>query len=545
MGVAESERGGMKYASVCSGVEAASLAWMPLGWRPVWFSEIEPFPCAVLKERFPDVPNLGDMTKIKGEKYRGAVDLLVGGTPCQGFSVAGKQGGINDPRSALCLSYCRLLETMRPRWFVWENVPGVFSTNGGKDFRAFLRKIDEIGYSCAWRVLDAQYVRVDGYPRAVPQRRRRVFVVGYLGDWRYPASVLFEPGCLPGYTPPRRIKGEGVAADAKGSIRETGEGVAPDAKGCNNEAGSGVFWNGKEQQHTFISGDGRPLNAICRAGDMANSETSVEVGTTLLARQYKSPPFVCAHETGQGYWQDGDIAGTLRAEGENRPSRPSNIICAGFSGGQGAKAGGIGYREEVSPTIRSAESGSNQVPDILCQYGDVAGALTARHDSSPCVDRGANIVYENHAQDSRVKPCGECCPQINAKAGTGGGNLPIVHECYPINGMVIGNGVRVNDQHPTGIGTDGDPSPTITKAHHHAVAKRHVVRRLLPVECERLMGFPDNWTRIPWRGKPAEDCPDSPRYKACGNSMCVNVMRWIGMRIEYVERKINIKAGEE
>ena len=511
----------MKYASVCSGVEAASLAWIPLGWEAVWFSEIEPFPCAVLKERFPNVPNLGDMTKIEGEKYRGTVDLLVGGTPCQGFSVAGKQGGLNDPRSALCLAYCRLLETMRPRWFVWENVPGVFSTNGGEDFRAFLRKIDEIGYSCAWRVLDAQYVRVDGFPRAVPQRRRRVFVVGYSGDWRYPASVLFEPGCLPGDTPPRRIKWAGVARSLTASTGGA---------------------SGKEQQHTFISGDGRPLNAlgvsglvmdtkfwngedvsttlteafaddrmpdkgklpcvICRAVDMANAETGVNVGTALLARQYKSPPFVFAHETGQGYWQDGDIAGTLRAEGENRPSRPSNIICAGFSGGQGEKAGGIGYEDEVAPTIRSAESGSNQVPDILCQYGDVAGALTARHDSSPCADRGMSIVYENHAQDSRVKPCGECSPQINAKAGTGGGNLPIVLGAF-------------------------------------------TVRRLTPVECERLMGFPDNWTRIPWRGKPAEECPDSPRYKACGNSMCVNVMRWIGMRIEYVERRMNSKARGE
>lgn len=505
----------MRYASVCSGVEAASLAWMPLGWEAVWFSEIEPFPCAVLKERFPGVPNLGDMTEIKGEKYHGTVDLLVGGTPCQGFSVAGKQGGLNDSRSALCLAYCGLLETMRPRWFVWENVPGVFSTNQGDDFRAFLGKIDEIGYSCAWRVLDAQYVRVDGYPRAIPQRRRRVFVVGHLGDWRYPASVLFEPGCLPGDTPPRRVKGAGVARSLTAS---TG--------GASR----------KEQQHTFISGDGRPLNAlgvnglvmdtefwngedvsttlteafaddrmpdkgklpcvICRAGDMANAETGVNVGTTLLARQYKSPPFVCAHETGQGYWQDGDIAGTLRAEGENRPSRPSNIICAGFSGGQGEKA------------------------------------------------------------------------------GTGGCNLPLVQECFPINSMIIGKNVKVGDRQTTGIGNNGDPLPTISSAHHHAVAvaeniigrKENTgangtgaqvelaytqnatgvmgvsvntsVRRLLPTECERLMGFPDNWTRIPWRGKSAEDCPDSPRYKACGNSMCVNVMRWIGMRIEKVERRM-------
>lgn len=500
----------MKYASVCSGVEAASLAWIPLGWEAVWFSEIEPFPCAVLKERFPNVPNLGDMTKIEGEKYRGTVDLLVGGTPCQGFSVAGKQGGINDPRSALCLSYCRLLETMRPRWFVWENVPGVFSTNGGEDFREFLRKIDEIGYSVAWRVLDAQYVRVDGFPRAVPQRRRRVFVVGYSGDWRYPASVLFEPGCLPGDTPPRRIKGTGVARSLTASTGGA---------------------SGKEQQHTFISGDGRPLNAlgvsglvmdtefwngedvsttlteafsddrmpdkgklpcvICRAGDMANAETGVNVGTTLLARQYKSPPFVFAHETGQGYWQDGDIAGTLRKAGESGTAQVPELLCVHGS-----------QDPIVQADHANAIGRNNGAENCVCQYGDVAGALTARHDSSPCADRGMSIVYENHAQDSRVKPCGECSPQINAKAGTGGGNLPIVLGAF-------------------------------------------TVRRLTPVECERLMGFPDNWTRIPWRGKPAEDCPDSPRYKACGNSMCVNVMRWIGMRIEYVERKMNRKAGEE
>ena len=424
---------------------------------------------------------------------------------------------------------------MRPRWFVWENVPGVFSTNQGDDFRAFLGKIDEIGYSVAWRVLDAQYVRVDGYPRAVPQRRRRVFVVGHLGgDWRYPASVLFEPGCLPGDTPPRRVKGAGVARSLTASTGGA---------------------SGKEQQHTFISGDGRPLNAlgvnglvmdaefwngedvsttlteafaddrmpdkgklpcvICSASGMANAETGVNVGTTLLARQYKSPPIVCGYETGQGYWQSGDIAGTLRAEGENRPSRPSNIICAGFSGGQGAKAGGIGYEDEVAPTIRSAESGSNQVPDVIC--------------------------YENHAQDSRIKPCGECSPQINAKAGTGGGNLPILQEIHrerettiafrwaasPSQGLPIG----IDYCHTMMANKNGEPAVCYTNA-------RNTVRRLTPRECERLMGFPDNWTRIPWRGKSAEDCPDSPRYKACGNSMCVNVMRWIGMRIEKVERRM-------
>lgn len=343
----------MKYASVCSGVEAASLAWMPLGWEPIWFSEIEPFPCEVLAQRFPEVPNLGDMTKIEGEKYRGTIDIIVGGTPCQGFSLAGKKGGIKDPRSGLCIAYCRLLEAMRPRWFVWENVPGVFSTNGGEDFKAFLREIDEIGYSCAWRVLDAQYVRVDGFPRAVPQRRRRVFVVGYLGDWRYPASVLFEPDCLFRNSAPRRIKGTEVAG-------------------------------------SLAAGAGGKIEMM--ATGQANAETTTDHCVSLT----------CNHE--------------------------APIVC-----------------------------------------------------------------YENHGQDSQIREI-DCAPVLYAKAGTGGNNLPLVASS--------------------------------------------VVRRLTPRECERLMGFPDDWTRIPWRGKPAEKCPDNQRYKACGNSMCVNVMRWIGMRIEMAERKM-------
>lgn len=461
----------MRYASVCSGVEAASLAWMPLGWEAVFFAEIEPFPCAVLKERFPDVPNLGDMTEIKGEKYHGTVDLLVGGTPCQSFSVAGKQAGLRGV-SGLALTYCELLASMRPHWFVWENVPGVFSTNGGEDFKTLLRTFDEIGYSVAWRVLDAQYVRVDGFPRAVPQRRRRVFVVGHLGgDWRYPASVLFEPGCLPGDTPPRRVKGAGVSRSLTASTGGA---------------------SGKEQQHTFISGDGRPMNAL--GVDGYNGAISGQVSATVdtNCKNVDGPTLVMANGQANSEVSEA-FSPALTCDHE------SPIVCAGFSGGQGAKAGGIGYEDEVAPTIRSAESGGNQVPDILCQYGDVARALTARHDSSPCADRGMSIVYENHAQDSRIKPCGECSPQINAKAGTGGCNLPLVQECFPVNTSV---------------------------------------RRLLPLECERLMGFPDNHTRIPWRGKPEEECPDAPRYKACGNSMCVNVMRWIGMRIENVERRM-------
>ena len=183
----------MRYLSVCSGIEAASCAWHPLGWEAVAFSEIEPFPCRVLQQRFPDVPNRGDMTKINGGDYRGAVDLLVGGTPCQDFSVAGKRAGMDGARSGLARDFARLLREIRPRWFLWGNVPGAFSTHSGRDFGTFIGTLADIGYCLAWRVLDAQYF-------GTPQRRRRVFLVGHLGGWRSAGAVLFEPHSLCGNT---------------------------------------------------------------------------------------------------------------------------------------------------------------------------------------------------------------------------------------------------------------------------------------------------------------------------------------------------------
>ena len=179
----------MRYLSLCSGIEATSVAWKGLGWTPVAFLEVEPFPCSVLTKRFPDVQNVGDMTRIDGRNFRGTVDLLVGGTPCQGFSVAGKRGGLSDVRSGLAMHFVRLVSEIKPGWIVWENVPGAFSTATGRDFGTFIRALDECGYHLAWRVLDAQFF-------GEPQRRRRVFLVGHSGGWRHPAAVLFESGCL-------------------------------------------------------------------------------------------------------------------------------------------------------------------------------------------------------------------------------------------------------------------------------------------------------------------------------------------------------------
>ncbi len=205
----------MRYLSVCSGIEAASVAWEFLGWTPVAFAEIEKFPSQVLAHHFPGVPNLGDMTKYKDwDIDRDAVDLIVGGTPCQSFSVAGLRKGLEDPRGNLSLTFVGMVDHFKPEWVVWENVPGVLSSNGGRDFGSFLGALGQLGYGFAYRVLDAQYF-------GVPQRRRRVFVVAHSsGDSRRAAEVLFEPESLRGDNKKIAIESEGRWWNGK-SISQT------------------------------------------------------------------------------------------------------------------------------------------------------------------------------------------------------------------------------------------------------------------------------------------------------------------------------------
>lgn len=586
----------MRYGSVCSGVEAATLAWESLGWKAQFFSEIEAFPSAVLKHHWPDVPNEGDFTKI-GTKYAGKIDLLVGGTPCQSFSVAGKREGLAGA-SGLALDYIKLAYESGVRWIVWENVPGCFSSNRGRDFSAFLsglagfevkvpakgwrnagfvRNVRRDRFGLAWRVLDAQYVRVDGFGRAVPQRRRRVFVIGYFGDWRRAAAVLFEHKGVLGDHAPRRIKGAGVAR----SLTASTGGASGKEQHRRNILCMATQQGGAEITENYCptiteaagtSGNNQPI--VCMATGQGNAETGENCAVNLTCNH--ESPLICA-----GFCQGASpaagmavlCAASCQANAEIKENVAPTIvessdtgwpyvvlpghtvfgICAGFMGGQGSKAGGIAYEEQSSPTIKASPSGGNQVPDVICvhgsqdpitntdhanavnrnnglencvcQYGDIAGTLEARHDSSPCADRGMNVVC--------VSESGQGYWMEKETAGTlraEGENRPTRPSnvvCYDMRGN--GNGKvspTISGDHP-GRATDYTPCITINS----------VVRRLLPIECERLMGFPDNHTRIPWRGKPEEDCPDSPRYKACGNSMCVNVMRWVGMRIELVERK--------
>lgn len=449
----------MRYGSVCSGIEAATVAWHGLGWRPSFFSEIDTFPRAVLAAHYPKVPLHGDFTTIQAGEYD-PIDLLVGGTPCQSFSVAGLRGGLADGRGNLALEYLRLAQRLRPKWLVWENVPGVLSSAGGRDFGSILGGLVELGYGFAYRVLDAQFF-------GVPQRRRRVFVVGYLGDWRRAAAVLFERDCLSGNPAPRREAGQ-RAAPTISARTEGGGGLGTDF----DLDGGLIRWpaevaptlnaafgdkQGLEDQRA-LNGAGLFVSHALRADGFDASEDGTGRGTPLVP-----------------------VAIQERAVSENLENGPQ----------------GKGYQEHVAYTLEAR----NKVQAVAFS----------------CKDSGADV--------------GSIAPTLRAMGHNGshanaGGQLAIAFDTTQITS-------KANRSNPQA----GDPShPLAAGAHAPAIAfnalRGSAVRRLTPRECERLQGFPDDYTLISQRGKPAAD---GPRYKALGNSMVVPVMRWIGERIAMVE----------
>jgi DNA (cytosine-5)-methyltransferase 1 len=409
----------MNYLSVCSGIEAATVAWHHMGWKPVGFSEIEKFPSQVLAHHYPQVTNFGDMTKYKEWKLDDSIGLLVGGTPCQSFSVAGLRKGLDDPRGNLALTYVGILDKFRPKWCVWENVPGVLSSGGGRDFGSFLGALGELGYGWAYRVLDAQNF-------GVAQRRRRVFVVGCLGGWESAAKVLFESESL-----------SGNIAKGRSSWEET----------------------------TTVAG------------------ISTQLCGPLTARDYKG---ISSDDCNERY-----------------------------------------MKMVATPKI--------------------ANCLETTCNDYSRADGFTMIAYENHGTDSRVKEV-EVSPTVTARWGTGGNNVPLAmgfnSNARPdeMNFLQEQSNTLTTSQNSavfcdTYNGTiQGDIAATMTAdmaGPTHSgpkIMQNMAVRRLTEVECERLQGFPDNYTNI------KENCPSGARYKALGNSMAVPVMRWIGERINNYER---------
>jgi len=375
----------MKYLSICSGIEAASVAWKPLGWQAVGFSEIEKFPSAVLQYHYPDVPNFGDFTKITKETLNGeSVDLLVGGTPCQDYSVAGKRAGMAGARGNLTLEFVKLAGRLRPRWLVWENVPGVLSSNGGRDFACFLRDLAECGYGFAYRILDVQYTRVQhGFPRGIPQHRERVFLIGHLGDWRCAAQVLFERESLFGHNPPKREKGKRVAPTLSQSLKSSG-GIGMSNQELFSQGGGGLTFGDEiaEVSPTLDAQDGAKWgsNQWVAQGKAVIENSTYSIAGNIVNREDKNGP-----QFGTGVKENASF--TMNASDVHAvcfPIDTQNMTEGHSSGGKGFKEG-----------------------------GESSFTLTKGHNHAVC--------YENHANDSRITGPNEVVSTLSARMGMGGG----------------------------------------------------------------------------------------------------------------------------
>lgn len=449
----------INYGSVCSGVEAATLAWHGLGWRPQWFSQFDPehnykrgpdFPSQVLAHHYPDVPNIGDMTKIiQNQIFNDRnIRLLVGGTPCQSFSVAGLRNGLSDERGNLSLEFVRLLVAKQPDWFVWENVPGVLSSGKGNDFASILsaftgRSVDPqkfgragiiegdpespdgAGYSIAYRIFDSRYF-------GVPQRRRRIFVVGYRGaDWRPPVAVLFERESLRRDFTPSGNSWQRTAAEAAGSI-----------------GGGRSYFD--EQRDAEYGTNG--------------------IASTLAARNAKeASDLIVTPYTPSGFADYTEGVGTLKKDGGDIGGGSETLITT-TPPSYGIPGNWIG---------RKPENGGN--------------AIEPMHDVSPCLtktDRHAVVI-----NDASIFEPKSAMDENWAES-------------------TVKNALRANASKSS-----------------HCVVQPPLVRRLTPLECERLQGFPDGYTFV-------NGAADGNRYKVTGNSMTVNVMKYIGAQIDKVDRII-------
>lgn len=560
----------MKYVSIFSGIEAATVAWHPLGWEPLAFSEIDPFPSTVLQHHYPDIPNLGDITKIDWSPYVGAADIVVGGSPCQSFSVAGKREGLAGA-SGLMFEYIRAVRELRPRWFVWENVPGAFTSERGEAYRQLLSEMDALGYGLAWRVLDAQFF-------GVAQRRERVFLVGSLGTMRC-AEVLFER--------------ESLSWDHQSS-RQKRQALAEEAQGCVGEADhdSGCLTPGETQSRRVYPASGVYPTLSTREKSGQNQESVFtqfgdDVAGTLTARYDSSPcvdrganvvvderdkVFLCqTAQTGSNgklvkqddvmntldrtnstavaaldfnptdarlrYAHD-DVSQTLTARAGTGGNQVPlvQVQPVAFLYNQGSKARSLGLGE-ISPTLKTDHNlvvafAQNQCDDSR-EQGDVAGALVVRQGAKQqtyiCrADGQTNAMAGVNLAPTLTSNAKKDPPIIYPAEDSTGEDEPVTLQ---IRGGKPGGGKSALIQHDMSATLSTHNTRTLITGDNEE--RGLTVRRLTPRECERLQGFPDDYTDIPYRNK--EHAPDGARYKALGNSMAVPVMRWIGERIRTVE----------
>lgn len=497
----------MRYGSICSGIEAATCAWHQLGWTPAWFAEIEPFPSAVLAHHYPEVPNLGDMTKLAERILAGEVeapDLLVGGTPCQAFSVAGLRKGLADDRGKLTPAFAlladaidevRAAEGKPPVIIVWENVPGVLSDkdNAYGCFLGLLAGEDielqppggrwtnaglVLGPTrqVAWRVLDAQYF-------GVAQRRKRVFVVASArGNGVYPAQVLFVEQGVRRDSPPRREAWQGTAAAARGGAA-LGGGQARHGDLAGDGGGGGVAY-------TFRADAMREGTAKTPSADAEGRVRLRDPGMGMY--EEVAPTLDCGQP--HGVAQPAIAFDTTqltnphnqKLTGDQDPVVLQAIPVLSFKPGQSEAAGGVFITEEFASTLQAQNNGSTATPAVL-------QAMAVR----------------------RLTPV----------------ELPLAYAnpaiAFTTRGRADGLSVESQEDLAYALKNPGAGG----RSNDRMIATPMAVRRLTPTECERLQGFPDDYTAIPWRNKTSSECPDGPRYKALGNSMAVPVMRWLGNRI--------------
>jgi DNA (cytosine-5)-methyltransferase 1 len=512
----------MKFGSVCSGIEAASVAWNKLKWSASWLAEIEPFPSAVLAHHYPDVPNLGDMTQLPEKILSGEIeapDIFCGGTPCQAFSIAGNRNSLDDARGNLSLTFCEIadaIDSVRsiPSVIFWENVPGVLNTKDNA-FGCFLaglagedgelkpsgKKWTNAGMvlgpkrAVAWRVLDAQYF-------GLAQRRKRVFVVASARNGFNPAEVLFEFDGLRRDTAPGRNKGETITTNVEESVGNHGKltSFTPCSFAQYKEGVGTLRANGGD-----LGGGSESLITTYNKQRIGEYSTE-DVASTCAARDYKDATDL--------------IVNVIPLNTMTMLGRPSDDL-------KPRMGSGIGLETDPSPTITKAHSHAVAYNITFC---DANGTRKDRPDGGLYVNEtnvtntltnagvGTNVV---HTMFDVAGPLD--ASYYKGQGSRQGGEREFVAQSFAQNQL---GECRVGDVFNT-LNTNSNASGRNTPM----LMTQMAVRRLTPTECERLQGFPDGYTQIPWRNKSAEDCPDGPRYKALGNSWAVPVVAWIGERI--------------